>query len=72
MYFDDVDAYEVIQVLKNKYRIFVNPCGGDLAKNLLRVSHIGNTTIEDIDELIDKLKLSINEVKSKELSYDRK
>lgn len=71
LYFDDVDAYEVIQVLKNKYQIFVNPCGGDLSKNLLRVSHIGNTTIEDIDDLLEKLKLSIDEVKNRELVYDR-
>ena len=70
--FDDVNAYDVIQVLKDKYRIFVNPCGGDMANKLLRVSHIGNTTIDDIDDLIEKLKLSINEVKSKELVYDRK
>lgn len=63
LYFDDVDAYEVIQILKDKYRIFVNPCGGDLANCLLRVTHIGNTTIEDIDELFEKLLLSINEVK---------
>lgn len=72
LYFEDVDAYEVIQLLKNKYRIFVNPCGGDLAKNLIRVTHIGNTTIKDIDDLLEKLMLCINEVKNKELLYDRK
>ena len=61
--FEDVDAYEVIQVLKNKYRIFVNPCGGDLAHMLMRISHIGNTNLKDIDELLDKMLLSIEEVK---------
>ncbi len=61
--FDDVDAYEVIQVLKNKYRYFVNPCGGELASKLFRVSHIGNTAIEDIDDLLEKIMLSIEEVK---------
>ena len=61
--FEDVDAYEVIQVLKNKYRIFVNPCGGDLAHKLMRISHIGNTNLKDIDELLDKMLLSIEEVK---------
>ena len=66
LYFEDVDAYEVFQVLKNKYRIFVNPCGGDLAKNLLRVAHIGNTTIADIDDLLKKIMLCIDEVKNKE------
>lgn len=68
LYFEDVDAYEVIQVLKDKFQIFVNPCGGDLASHLLRVSHIGNTTIEDIDDLLEKLMLSIKEVKSRELA----
>ena len=48
--FEDVNAYDVIQVLKDKYRIYVNPCGGELATKLLRVSHIGNTTIADIDD----------------------
>ena len=57
-----INAYEVIQILKNKYRIFVNPCGGELANKLLRVSHIGNTSLEDIDDLLEKLKLSINEL----------
>lgn len=60
------NAYEVIQVLKNKYRIFVNPCGGDLSTKLLRVSHIGNTDLKDIDELLEKLQLAIKEI------YDRK
>ncbi|MBQ8635117.1 alanine--glyoxylate aminotransferase family protein [bacterium] len=61
--FEDVSAYEVIQVLKNKYRLFVNPCGGELAHKLMRISHIGNTTKEDIDDLLEKMILSINEVK---------
>ncbi len=66
--FDDVNAYEVIQILKNKYKYYVNPCGGELATKLLRVSHIGHTTINDIDDLLEKIMLSIKEVKEKELS----
>lgn len=69
--FEDVDAYEVIQVLKNKYRYYVNPCGGKLASKLFRVSHIGNTTIEDIDDLLEKIMLSINEVKGLVCANDR-
>ena len=60
---EDVSAYDVIQVLKDKYKIFVNPCGGKLADVLLRVSHIGNTTLEDIDYLIEKMQLAITDVK---------
>ncbi len=65
--FDDVNAFEVIQVLKDKYDIYVNPCGGELATKLLRVAHLGNTNLADIDNLIEKLLLSINVVKEKEL-----
>lgn len=61
--FEDINAYELIQVLKNKYRIFVNPCGGELANRLLRVSHIGNTSLEDIDDLVKKLLFCIEELK---------
>lgn len=71
IYFEKINAYEVFEVLKNKYNIFVNPCGGELASKLLRISHIGDTTINDIDLLIEKLVLSIEEVK-KEKIYDRK
>lgn len=67
VWFEDVNAYDIIQVLKDKYQIYVNPCGGELATKLLRVSHIGNTNIEDIDYLIEKLILTIGEVKEKEL-----
>lgn len=71
LYFEDVDAYEVMQTLKNKYRIFVNPCGGNLGKCLFRITHIGNTTIADIDDLLEKLVICIDEVKNKEESYAR-
>ena len=53
--FDDISAYDVFIELQNKYRIFVNPCGGDLKDSLLRVSHIGNLSISDIDFLIEKM-----------------
>ena len=72
LYFEDVNAYEVIQTLKDKYQIYVNPCGGDLSKKLLRVAHIGNTTLEDIDDLLEKLMLSIQDFKNKEFMNDRK
>lgn len=72
LYFDDVNAYDVIQKLKNKYQIYVNPCGGSLADKLLRVSHIGNTTIEDIDDLLEKLMICIDCVKNRKCDNDNK
>lgn len=65
--FEDVKASEVLQILREKYHLYVNPCGGDLADKLCRVSHIGNTTLEDFDNLIEKLEIVINELKDKEL-----
>ena len=61
--FDEIKAGDVIKILKDRYNIFVNPCGGKMADKLLRVSHIGNTTIADIDNLIEKMQLVINEIK---------
>ena len=72
VYFEDRTARKIIDILADKYRIFVNPCGGELAETLFRVSHIGNTTVDDIDDLLEKLMLSITEVKNGELVYDRK
>ena len=63
--FEDISACDVIQIMKDKYKIFLNPCGGKLADILIRVSHIGNTSIEDIDNLIVKLQLVINEIREK-------
>ncbi len=70
--FEDVKASEVLQILRERYYLYVNPCGGDLADKLCRVSHIGNTTIEDFENLINKLELVITELRNKELAYDRK
>lgn len=61
--FKNINAYDVTQILKDKYNIFVNPCGGELEKKILRVSHIGNTCIEDIDNLLDKLMSIIDDIK---------
>ena len=47
--FDDVKASDIVKTLKDKYQIFVNPCGGELADKVIRVSHIGNTNFDDID-----------------------
>jgi len=55
LYFEDVNAFDIVNQLREKYEICINPCGGTLAENLLRVSHIGNTNIEDIDNLLDKM-----------------
>lgn len=69
---EDVKATDLVQYLREKYKLCVNPCGGELADKMFRVSHIGDTRIEDFDELIGKIILSIKEINCKELVYDRK
>ncbi len=64
LYFEDIDAEEVIHRLADEYKIYVNPCGGELAHRLFRVSHIGNTDLADIDDLLEKLNAVIKEVKN--------
>ena len=54
-------AKKVFEILKNKYGIFVNPTGGLREEYVLRIAHIGNTTVEDNEKLIGFLKMAIAE-----------
>ncbi len=63
---ENVKAGELVKHLRDKYKLCVNPCGGDMADKMFRVSHIGNTSIDDIDDLVEKLQLAIERVKNKE------
>ena len=63
LYFADATALKIFHILKDKYRIFVNPVGGALAHYLLRVTHLGNTTCADIDDFFEKLRSAVDEVK---------
>ncbi len=47
-----INAYELCEIIKNEYDIYVCPNGGDLAEKIFRVGHIGNITNEQIDRLI--------------------
>ncbi len=64
LYFEDDIALDLINLLKDEYQIFVNPCGGKLANKLLRVSHIGDTSIKDIDYLLEVLVKVTNVVRN--------
>ena len=56
VYFKDNKASEVVSYLRDKYSIYVTPCGGKVANSLLRVCHLGDSSFEDIDELVLRLK----------------
>ncbi len=48
------DACDIARDLK-EYGFLVSPCGGDLSKRIFRVCHLGNTSPEDDQMLIDAL-----------------
>lgn len=55
---------EIYRFLSQKFSIYVNPCGGELASKILRVAHIGNLSFADFDDLVNKLKIAIQSVKT--------
>ena len=46
-------AYEIFLKLKDEYRIWICPNGGDMKDTIFRVGHIGCLTEKDYDMLID-------------------
>lgn len=46
-------AYHIFQILKDEYRIWVCPNGGDRKHEVFRVGHIGTLTTEDNDTLVE-------------------
>ena len=59
--FPDKNADIVYKKLIDKYRFTVNPSGGDNAKLMFRVSHVGKQSIEDAEELICAIKEILDE-----------
>ena len=49
-------AYEIFQVLKDEYNIWVCPNGGDMKDKVFRVGHIGELTVEDNKKLVEAMK----------------
>lgn len=49
-------AYEIFEILKNEYGIFICPNGGELKDVMFRVGHMGALTKEDNDKLINAFK----------------
>ncbi|MCI7478151.1 MAG: aminotransferase class V-fold PLP-dependent enzyme [Selenomonadales bacterium] len=60
--FDKPIAKKVFEILKDEYDIYVNPTGGEREPYVLRVAHIGDTTIEDNSMLIDCMEKAIKKV----------
>ena len=58
--FPNENADEVYRELIDKYGFTVNPSGGDNAKKMFRVAHVGNHSIEDTEELVQAIEEIIN------------
>lgn len=52
----NVSAFDIFNILKNEYNIFICPNGGELKDKVFRVGHIGCLNKNDIDVLIDAFK----------------
>ena len=59
------NAMEIVQLLHELHNIEVTPNGGNLQKNVFRVSHMGAQSDLDITELIDALKSVMNQLSQK-------
>lgn len=55
-------AYRVFEILKDRYKIMVNPTGGKLHDKSLRVAHIGQLTEADNDLLIQRMSEAVAEI----------
>lgn len=55
LYFPNKNAQKIYQTLLKEFDITVTPNGGILSDTVLRVGHIGNLTVSDIDFLIDAM-----------------
>lgn len=56
LYFKDGGAKALYENLKDKYDIYLTPCGGINADKIVRVGHMGNLCIDDYDDLINKIR----------------
>ena len=62
VYTNDVDAYQIVQIMREKYDIEIAPSGGDLKHKLFRVGNFGNITLKDIKKFLKCLRRIIEEI----------
>ena len=58
--FNENNAEEVYRRLIDEYGFTVNPSGGEYAKSMFRVSHVGNHSIQDMEDLVVAIDKIIN------------
>ena len=48
VYTNEIDAYKIVQLMREKYSIEIAPSGGELKHKLFRVGNFGDIQIKDI------------------------
>lgn len=49
-------AYEIFEIIKDKYKMWICPNGGELKDKVFRVGHIGNISKKELSKLVSALK----------------
>ena len=62
VYTNDVDAYQIVQLMREKYDIEIAPSGGDLKHKLFRVGNFGAIKIKDIKYFLKSLDKVLKEL----------
>lgn len=58
---DKISAKKLVQSLEKNYQIYVAPNGGDLETKVFRVSHMGEQSLNDLDDLISVLHQAVQD-----------
>lgn len=66
---EDINAEEVVKIMRNKYHIELAPSWPGLKEHLFRVGNFGNINKPEIDLFLNSLKSTIEDLRSQ---YDRK
>lgn len=56
-----MNAREMVQRIADEHGLFLTPNGGELGERVFRVSHMGEQTVEALDNLIDVLSAYVEE-----------
>lgn len=59
-----IDAWKLVSLMADKYKISLAPSGGDLKTKMFRIGNFGNVSAADIDDLLKKLKAAVKEVEN--------
>jgi aspartate aminotransferase-like enzyme len=55
-------AKHMFDVLVQNYSYVTNPSGGEFAKNMLRISHVGNLSTKDFINLNKAITIELNKL----------